>query len=1334
MVEAQEELLNVRETARRLGVHENTVRNWAREGLLPDARVPGSRYLRFRTIDVERLLGQRGARTVPSLQRERLTVRPDLATAGDLNLWANARARDAQANFPELMRRLLAETPGITNASVRAGDGVALAGYDGIANSSGTPFLPAGRLVLEFGTEQRPATKAENDYNNRKPAAPTASVFVFATPRRWGGASAWAMQKQAEGLFADVRVIDADDLEGWLQNAPGAHHWISEHLGLQPRGATSLDQWWESFASSTSPRLPDELFLAGRTVQADELCRRVAGPAAVTVIQTEWARDAVAFTYAALTRMPELGEPPIGTPIVVTTRDAWEPIIDAAGTSLLIPTFEEPELSRAVAKGHHVIAVMDQSVAARRNPDIVLPRIGRNEADAALRAAGLDFERASRLAALGRRSLPALCRELSIDPRVTRPQWSQGPQATHLAPLMLVGSWTDGTEDRQVVERAVAVPYESLEPTLNRLSRTSDPLLRRIGSAWQFASPEEAFILLRDSLTSDSLDRVLTIAIEVLSEPDPVQALSREERLMAGVRGVRRPHSEQLRTGLAQGLALLGTIGSDVLLPDGSTLAKRARRAVEKLFDKANADLSGSTWTNLADVLRALAEAAPDEFLAAVLDDLVREHPAVLALFQDDSTADQLFAPSSPHPQLLWALETLCWSPTYLSDAARALALLGSRDRGGRLANRPLASLAAVLCGWVRQTSANLEERIDALDVVFASAEGVGWDLTLSLWPSIHSSTSAPAAPRFRDDWRPTSTTVPITDWIDFIHALVDRAIAHAGVDPYRLGQLVDGMAALPSTERDRILDFVERLTSEHQLGADAHRELWTRLRALSARHESFSDAEWAMPEGARKRLAALVEFIEPTSDPQRLAYLFGGRVELSSTDRRDFQARRAELERLRESALRGIIGGADKSQALARFTEATQTPALVGATLAELADVDLDDLLPWLTSPRPALIAAATAWVDRTAAKEGSAWLADVLRRPEIEDDARRLIISHAPPTRGTWDVLEKSTCTSDVDTYWENAELDVVDAADASMAIDRLICHERAWSAVTVAFHALYSVIHESAPEDTGPDRTLIVRLLDAALKQRPDRGVGSPSIDYELGTLLDFLATFPELEETVARYEFGFFRVLEHSRRPQALGRALAGQPDIFVQLASLAFRARNEPPRTLTEEEQARATHAYTVLHEWHGVPGADEDGVINATSLRSWVTRARLQFSELDRSDIGDELIGEALARCAAGDDGAWPAGPVRDLVETLGSRELENGIAIGKLNSRGVTSRDPFDGGTQERALAAQFEEWSKELRSKWPRTARILRNIAESYEQDARQEDLRAEFDADRG
>jgi excisionase family DNA binding protein len=49
------EFLNVRDAAKKLGVHENTVRNLEKRGQLKAVRLPGSGFRRFRKEDIERM-------------------------------------------------------------------------------------------------------------------------------------------------------------------------------------------------------------------------------------------------------------------------------------------------------------------------------------------------------------------------------------------------------------------------------------------------------------------------------------------------------------------------------------------------------------------------------------------------------------------------------------------------------------------------------------------------------------------------------------------------------------------------------------------------------------------------------------------------------------------------------------------------------------------------------------------------------------------------------------------------------------------------------------------------------------------------------------------------------------------------------------------------------------------------------------------------------------------------------------------------------------------------------------------------------------------------------
>ncbi len=65
---ATRELLNVRDTARALGVHENTVRNWEERGILRAVRLPGSGYRRFSVQDVERLRAEMFEQLAPATE------------------------------------------------------------------------------------------------------------------------------------------------------------------------------------------------------------------------------------------------------------------------------------------------------------------------------------------------------------------------------------------------------------------------------------------------------------------------------------------------------------------------------------------------------------------------------------------------------------------------------------------------------------------------------------------------------------------------------------------------------------------------------------------------------------------------------------------------------------------------------------------------------------------------------------------------------------------------------------------------------------------------------------------------------------------------------------------------------------------------------------------------------------------------------------------------------------------------------------------------------------------------------------------------------------------
>lgn len=75
-------LLSVRETARLLGVHENTVRNWEKRGVLRAARLPGSDYRRFDRGEIEGMRSEMLSKLAPA--SEGPTIKPRQSRRGRL--------------------------------------------------------------------------------------------------------------------------------------------------------------------------------------------------------------------------------------------------------------------------------------------------------------------------------------------------------------------------------------------------------------------------------------------------------------------------------------------------------------------------------------------------------------------------------------------------------------------------------------------------------------------------------------------------------------------------------------------------------------------------------------------------------------------------------------------------------------------------------------------------------------------------------------------------------------------------------------------------------------------------------------------------------------------------------------------------------------------------------------------------------------------------------------------------------------------------------------------------------------------------------------------------
>jgi hypothetical protein len=210
-----------------------------------------------------------------------------------------------------------------------------------------------------------------------------------------------------------------------------------------------------------------------------------------------------------------------------------------------------------------------------------------------------------------------------------------------------------------------------------------------------------------------------------------------------------------------------------------------------------------------------------------------------------------------------------------------------------------------------------------------------------------------------------------------------------------------------------------------------------------------------------------------------------------------------------------------------------------------------------------------------------------------------------------------------------------------------------------------------------------------------------------------------------DEMARLEFLFIRALDRTEHGiPNLERQIVESPRLFVQVLALAFKRSDDgedPPEWRIdneEQQQALALAAYTLLDKIKRVPGTDDNGVINAADLKTWVTETRALCLELGRAAIGDQKIGQVLSAAPVGADGVWPCEPVRDVLEDVASREIAIGIGVAVYNARGM--HHVQDDAAPERALAEKYRAWSRKLAFAHPYVATVLEEIAQRYDREA--------------
>ena len=1232
----------------------------------------------------------------------------ELVRADDLVPWSERL--EAMAVLPELVRRLLWATAFPRKLEFRAEAGVRAPGFDGVLETHlEGAYWPAGTSIWELSVRADVGTKANEDYRTRTAEVPAAArgqlTYVAVTSRRWTGKDDWIGEKQAEGAWADVRMLDADNLAAWLSAAPAVALWFaSTQFGRPVDDETDVGSYIASWAQRTQPPLAEDLPTRGvREASAQQLVAWWSAPASTrspSIAVVDDSRDeALAFIASTCAAHDALR----ARTIVIASERATRWHGRDSGL-VLVPSFTPR--TPPVSGGARLVLPLSREVRPPAGA-LVLERPRREDLARALVDAHVPLAEAQRHAQEAGGRLLSLQRRLGY---VSTPAWAQGVPLPIIQALLLAGRWVPGSGGDRAFLARLGVDAAETEAACARLVTVEGaPIVRRPGS-FEWAARGEAWSDFAPALSAGFLRTFEAAATEVLGEDDPALDLEPGRRFYAPILGKTRSSSEALREGICDTLVRLA-VHEDLLEPAvgagvGSAIAHRVVRAV--------LGPSWKRWASLDRLLPKLAEAAPDAFLEALGESIAAQGEGVSCLL------DQVQSSSHPYTGLLWALERLAFLRPHVNTVVDHLAELASRDHASHNhVNRPMNSLCSLLVPWWPQSATTLEERLATIDRVAGRWPDVGWRVLLS-----HLATYGMMTPHVPPEYREYDPgeghDIPPDQIAKQVEAVHERARTLAGNQSARLIALLDQSYRCDRGLGDRVLEDIEKRRQQ----VDEPLRIWEAIRQeLYLTYLRQGDAEGTERAAARLRVA--YETYTPEDPVARVGWLFSARAHVPDGSAVDHHQGEARARELRSEAIRALVARPDGWELVGRVGREGEYPMPGFVAEALVATGSGEEAVTRYLAPNG----------DENLGEVGACTLAqlaagdlarltspiqELLRQGRV--GSALSVVHRLPATPALWDRLDEWGGELH-SLYWRRLYAPfVAHSGDLPRAARAFLAEGRPEAAVD-------ALADEKGALATG----LALEALEGLAERLPELVEKGWSGTYDVERLLarlDADAAVPD--ERLILLEMRLLGVMHNVSPTARLPRALGEHPELFVSAVVACYRADGDPPRELAPAEQRGASGGQILLERWKGYPGIDLQATEREERLLAWSQEVLERLHAAGRVSTAGIKLAEVLARAPAGDDGVWPCRAARQLLDAGRSRTLAHGLVVAKRNQRGVTRKAIGEGGPQERDLAREFAEMAPRVKDSSPATADMLRKLADSYVREAQGADEEAAADRD--
>lgn len=879
-----------------------------------------------------------------------------------------------------------------------------------------------------------------------------------------------------------------------------------------------------------------------------------------------------------------------------------------------------------------------------------------------------------------------------------------------LALLCLIGEFDSAnSNDKKIVSELLRCDDGSLLDIVQEINSTDDQVLELRDTTWKVLDIKSTIEQLSKCIYDNHIDVFADIYLRILSEINPALDLPIDERYMANIYKKSRAYSATIRTGVANGMAMLAN-NQDILRKcSANKIANTANNTVYRLLsDNQNPKL----WMSITDNTSLIAQASPVQFLSKLENILEIKNNNPIAIVIKESSGDSFFQ-SDYMTGLRWALADLSWDKKYFSRASLALAKIAALEIDQtENKKRSLDTILHTILPWQPKTLAPLEVQHGVVEKIVNEHKAVGRELLKGLLPNMTQTTMERELPEWLDI---TNSFQPITQqelWKEssyYSNLYIDTTES--------LQEIIDVIENIDHLTDDAFSNFIDQLNNHLQKMANKDKQvIWEILLKKITNLDRRSKDEGKRAEILKK----IADDIEPEDDLYKSIYLFSN-SDHNLIGYNDWEKGKKELEEKQRESLLKILNSDNAICQLNELINRAKIPYTIGSSLGSIDYPSIENmLLPKFLNENKAEKEFISNFIyTRYFYYKGDINWVNKLDFASWNNEQKILLLLALPFGQSAWDLLAAQQDKDLTKRYWDRVDnFRRTDDKYSEAAVRNLLKARRPLAAIEYIALIIHGTV-DSIKQQIDPE--LCLQALMTSLNTTENIS-STNNLQYEIGRVFKYLYDNIDYTKTnLWGVEWAHLKLFgKHGiGQPRALIYRIANDADFFCDLIKTAYKS-DLPDAKYQKIDDAIQYRLLKILsfNDFMVMPGIDQYGTFREDNFTAWIHKTEQICETSGHLNIAQSVIGGYLINSPEDKSGLWINKTVAKTLDRNDSVSMRSGYGRGVYNSRGVHAVD--ETGEAEASLRDKWQNRADKIESLgFINLAASLRELAETYERE---------------